>query len=303
MKKKSEKSIKILAVATGFPYDIELVDKACHRLSRYNVTVMVPRNLMKPHWIFSNTDDRRWYFLKNALLQGDYDYIWAVRGGYGTIRLVPYLLSLEQQLKRVTPKIFLGLSDVTSLHLFLNNRLKWTSWHAPVLEALGRDTFLESSLERLVTLLRQGFKVEHRVSIQPFNRSAKKIGLLKASMMVGGNLSVMQSHVGTPIFKNLKNKFLFIEEVGERGYRIDRMLQHLRQAGYFHGCKAIFLGEFTGGNEPDGSNRVHEALQYFFERLEIPVYSGIRSGHGDGHDVVIFGKKCLVDRHVLRFNG
>ena len=107
--------------------------------------------------------------------------------------------------------------------------------------------------------------------------------------VLGGNLVVLESAIGTVAQPNLKGKILVLEEIGERGYRIDRMLEHLKQAGVLKGCKAIVFGDFLGGSEKDGQNFVDFALERFAKDSEIPCFSGLEIGHGEKQRIVAFG--------------
>src|SRR5262249_21726067 len=122
--------------------------------------------------------------------------------------------------------------------------------------------------------------------LQPRNSAAQKARSIRGTTM-GGNLTVIQSLIGTGFLPSLKGSILFFEDVDERGYRLDRMFVHLAQAGIFNGVKAIVLGQFTGGNEPmpKGSdspvkNHVPWAIENLAESQKIPVFSGIPVGHG-----------------------
>lgn len=106
----------------------------------------------------------------------------------------------------------------------------------------------------------------------------------------------LQSLLGTPWQLNLKSKILFIEEIGERGYRIDRMLEHMKQAGSFKGCQAILVGHISAGQEPNSNKaRGFEAIQRFAKDMNIPVLAGIDSGHDKNLRALPFLTKAVLD--------
>ena len=91
-----------------------------------------------------------------------------------------------------------------------------------------------------------------------------------------------------------KNKILFIEDIGERGYRVDRMLEQFDQAGLLNSAKALVFGDFIGGEEPGGHDRTGETIQFWSEKLKIPVYSGLPAGHGKVQRPVFFNCKAEI---------
>jgi muramoyltetrapeptide carboxypeptidase len=114
--------------------------------------------------------------------------------------------------------------------------------------------------------------------LAPLNAAARRRQRI-VSRLTGGNLTVLQSTLGTALQRR-PSGILFLEDIGERGYRIDRMLEQLRQAGVLRHLKAIVLGTFLGGAESDGGNLGPAVLERFAQELSIPVLSGIQAGHG-----------------------
>jgi len=292
---------RIYAVAPGYPYNPNQLSRAIHVLEKMGYHVYLPKGTLKPAGFHSNTDRKRAEYLLEALLSDHFDIVWAIRGGYGSNRLLPILAQFHKQLKKKKPKVFLGLSDVTSLHLFFNLHLGWKTWHAPVLEALGRDDFPKPRLQDLNQILLTD-RLQTSYPIKPLNHRARDIKSIRSVKLIGGNLTVFQSHLGTPLIKSLKNTLLFFEDVGERGYRIDRILWHLRESGLLHEVKGIVFGEFTGGLEPDGRNLIPYALKRFAKEVRLPVYAGIQSGHGYGYRSLPLGAEILIQEQKLVLN-
>jgi muramoyltetrapeptide carboxypeptidase len=110
------------------------------------------------------------------------------------------------------------------------------------------------------------------------NDLARKPGTLNG-MVSGGNLIVLQSTMGTLGEWDTRGRFLFFEDIGERGYRIDRVLEQFEQAGFFKRARAVIFGQFTGGNEVNGKNLISSVLKRFAESAKLPVLSGLQSGH------------------------
>jgi len=293
--------IKIYAVAPGYPFDITSLKLSFQVLNQRGYQVHLPEDTLCPKWFHSNSDKKRADFLVEAILSDTVDIIWAIRGGYGSNRTLMYLNQSLPKLKRAKKKIFLGLSDVTSLHLFFNQILRWKTWHAPVLEALGRPQFPKAQLKNLDMILRTN-ALDLKYPLKPLNSKAKELRQMSPAIMLGGNLTVFQSHLGTRWLGSLKNRALFFEDVGERGYRIDRALWQIRESMNFSDVKAVFFGEFTGGLEPDGKSSVKKALMRFASEVEVPVFSGIKSGHGGGYQSIPLGAPIAIANQKLVLN-
>ena len=115
--------------------------------------------------------------------------------------------------------------------------------------------------------------------LKPLNSVAKKSKKMKGSV-VGGNLVTLQSSLGTSFELQSKGKILFFEDIGERAYRGSRILEHMGQLNFFKGARAVVLGQFTGGREPQGKSLVPELLKTFAQSQKIPIFSGLKAGHG-----------------------
>lgn len=129
-------------------------------------------------------------------------------------------------------------------------------------------------------------------NLRPLNEAAHETRVIK-SKIVGGNLTVLQSTMGTPWQINADRSLLFLEDIGERGYRLDRMLEQFRQGGVLKKCDGIILGEFIEGAEPGtGKNNFKQVFKRWADDLEIPLYSGLESGHGKIQRPVPFNTQC-----------
>jgi muramoyltetrapeptide carboxypeptidase len=235
--------------------------------------------------ICANTDEERFAQLRAALFS-DSRAIWCVRGGYGANRLIPELARLRRP--KGPPKLFMGFSDITTLHVFLNQQWGWPTIHGPMVDRIGRGLILEPQLQELHDIY---FGDEAEIvfrDLKPMNAAARASGgrgagggrVIRAPV-TGGNLVTLQSTIGTRAPWDTRGRIVFLEEIDERGYRIDRLLEHLAQTGHFSRARAVILGDFLGGVESDGSTRVPFVLQRFADSLKIPVLSGVEAGHGD----------------------
>lgn len=268
--------------------DVVSPGSACSESSLENAVKWIEQNgfraradkkMLDPKLYLSNTDAYRFEHLASALKAQDSKAIWCMRGGYGSSRLIPNLLKL----KPVSPKLFIGLSDITTLHLFLNTKWGWPTLHASLLDRLA-DSALTQENEQELLLAITGQKKEFIFDgLTALNQTAQeflKNNSTISGSLTGGNLTVVCSQVGTQNAQLIRDNILFFEDRGERGYRIDRMLEQIRQSSMLENTKAIVLGEFTEGNEANGLNHVWAAWNDFASRTKIPVFSGVPCGHG-----------------------
>ncbi len=232
-----------------------------------------PEDMYGPTKMVSNTDERRFDHLQKALLNTESKAIWCVRGGYGSIRLLPHLAKLKKPRHK---KIFIGYSDVTSLHLFLNQNWGWPTIHGPLLDRVGKGVMTPIENKSLWNLI-EGEPGPVRFSdlktLLPMSKSI-------TGKIIGGNLMVAQSTLGTPFQIDGSNRILFFEEIDERPYRIDRILHHMEQAQVFKKAKAILFGQIVGIPTEEIAILKNDVLLPFAKRMKCPVITGLSVGHG-----------------------
>lgn len=242
-----------------------------NQLESWRLHCHIDDDIFGPDLLCANTDDYRLHALIRAIQNPDIKAIICARGGYGSMRLIPELSKLPAP---TSPKLFVGMSDITALHLFLGQQWQWPTLHG----SLSKDKVSPECVNQLKSLL---FATTHQIEWEgiPLNALAQEIGLLRSSI-IGGNLCLVQASVGSLWQIDATDKIIFLEDIGERGYRIDRMLEHLQQAGCFTNAAAIVLGDFIEGNEPNGSNLIQPVLEQFAQQVKIPVVQIKGSGHG-----------------------
>jgi muramoyltetrapeptide carboxypeptidase len=262
----------ISVIAPGMPFDRALFEKSCKIIQGWGLNVSVPKDILGAHPVCANTRIRRFEFLKQAL-GSESKAIWAARGGYGSLHL---LEGLQKMKKPAQAKWIVGFSDITTLHQFFNQEWEWPTLHGYHIDRLA--ALSDGQLKKIKEIL---FGIKNELlfkNLKPMNPLAKKSQVIRGEIL-GGNLMVLQSTLGTRWQLPGKGKILFFEELGERGYRVDRVLTHMELLQLFRGVKALVLGPFVGGNELDGSNRILGVLKEFALRQRFPVFSGIQVGH------------------------
>ena len=294
--KKLDFGSKIEIVAPASSTKPEVLQKSIDYLKLKGFRVHVNEGILNPYLFHASPDQERFQFLK-AALNSDADAIWAIRGGYGSNRLLPELVKLKKPKKQ---KIFIGISDVTSLHLFLNEKWKWPTLHASLLDRLAQDKLPIEAVEETFSVLMGKTKQVSFDGLKPLNVKAEKAKLI-SGIIVGGNLMTLQSTLGTPYQIKSPGKILFLEEIDERGYRIDRMLTHLKQSQVLKNLKAIVFGHFIGGIEPDSkTSKVWEAIHRFAqENPSLPMWTGVESGHDVHIRPLPLGAKAKISKNSL----
>lgn len=285
-------------VAPGSACTKEVFESAVSWIKAQGYVPRFPKDMLTPDIFISHSDEKRFEYLIEALKNKESKAVWCLRGGYGAIRLVPQLLKIKTLPQK---KLFIGYSDVTTLHLWLNQKMGWPTVHGPLLDRCGQNQLSENNKNELLSVLSGVKKEVYFSGLKPVNLAAEKNKLNLKAQLFGGNLTVFCSSLGTKLQPVLKNHFLFFEDIGERGYRLDRMFYQLQQAGIFQSCKAVFLGDFLLGQETNGDNHVWTVIQKFFEKSKIPVYSGVESGHGEQQrPLILNGKASLTCGNSVR---
>ena len=260
------------------PASAATVDKTEAGIKWLKQQGLVPRfseRMIDTDVFFAAPLHEQWEQLEKALYS-DSKVIWCLRGGYGSMRLIPLLEKIKIPPQ---PKLLIGFSDITALHLYFNQKWNWPTLHGRTISQLHPDWEMNEEQSQLIDLL-FGKRTELEFSnLIAMNQTARENVIIQAPV-VGGNLRILQSSLGTAWEIETKDKILFIEDVAERGYSVDRMLEQLYQAHVAQlNLKALVIGDFTEGFEKNGKDLVPVALQRFAERVNYPVISGLPCGH------------------------
>lgn len=268
--------------------------------ARFRDCLIKPSDLSRsasPHIISLNSSviNKKFQNLKEVLTAPDSKAIWCIRGGYGSQKLMPHLLKMKKPLK---PKIFIGYSDVTVIHVFLNKKWKWPSLHFPVLAHISNSSL--ATLQRFKSLLKGNQKQQNFLNLKLLNRNFinKKIRskgkICISSYLMGGNLSLVHSSIGTPWAGSFQNKILFLEDIGEAPYRLDRALWQMLNAGVFKGIKALVLGDFIYSASKKSKYEMKKVFQSFADHVSFPVVEGVPCGHGAKKEALPFMTSCQL---------
>lgn len=236
------------------------------------------------HGSFAGTADNRYSDLADALTDPGVDAILCSRGGYGAVHLLERLarLPLEE-----TPKWLIGFSDISALHALLTSR-GIASIHAPMAKALA-DHGGDNADNRALLDFLAGEGLEYRLDPSPMNRPGDATGLL-----VGGNLSVISDLVGTPFDVIKPRRILFIEDVNEPIYKIERMLYQLRLSGVLADLAGLIVGKFSGCAPDADFASVNNIVADLTRDYSYPVAYDIPVGHVTHNIPLVCGAACSL---------
>ena len=255
-------------------------------------------NAGRKHGYLAGTDDERVADLNAALADPSLDAVWCLRGGYGMTRILP---RVDLAAAARHPKVVLGYSDITALLVPLHAATGLVTFHGPIARA-ALGPFSRWHLDRVTTSVSPAGRLGRLappsdVLVSSSNRIVTLRGGRAEGPLVGGNLSLLQCLVGTPWFPDLAGAILFIEDVGEDLYRVDRMLAHLRTVGALGKVAGVVVGRFTemdrGGD--DGALGFDEVLATYLEPLGIPVAHGFPIGHIEEQWTMPIGVRARLD--------
>ncbi|MDH5492068.1 MAG: LD-carboxypeptidase [Myxococcales bacterium] len=268
-------------IAPSSPFEAKPFVAGLERLRR-RYEVRVEPDVLRVEGYLAGTDARRLEELLDALDDPEVEMLIAARGGYGATRL---LAGLEPARIERAAKLLVGFSDITALHAAWG-RAGLRSLHGPMVTTLGRvdEETLAHFFEALEGALPQAIE-----ALEPICPGRARGPLL------GGNLSVLLALLGTPYEPPLAGSVLLLEDVGERPYRVDRMLTTLRASGRLRDVRGIALGSFTDCRPGVDAVGVQAVLRERLGDLPIPIVMGIPVGHGEVNRPLPLGAEVELD--------
>jgi muramoyltetrapeptide carboxypeptidase len=280
---KTGDTVAIVAPAGILKNREETIEKAKNLLISWGLNVVLGENIFNQNNHFAGTDEERLQDFQKALDNPNIKAIWAARGGYGSVRILD---KLDVKKFKQKPKWIIGYSDITAFHNHLNS-LGFETLHAMM------PTSLEEKPEEIIETIASfknalfGEELRYEIPSSPYNRNGKISGEI-----IGGNLSILMSMLGSKTQLKTDEKILFIEEIGEYEYAIDRMLQSLKRAGYFKNVKGVVLGNFSKirKNSTSWGGTIEELILAVLPK-EIPVLFNFPAGHEADNRALFFGRK------------
>jgi len=275
-------------VATSYPYFDTTAQQVTDFISSLGYQARISEDFQEKGAdpFSANTDKIRAKNLINALKAQDSEVIWAFRGGYGATRLIS---ELDKHDFSKTPKVIIGYSDLTALAVYFTQKYNWKFIHSGMVNGFLQGE-QSDELETIKTMLNDSWK-KLNYNLIPINAASKQ-GNSLSGKIIGGNLSIIQCGLGTKWHIDTKSKILFFEDIDERGYKIDRTILHLKDAGCFDEALAVIVGNISCVEEKDGSTLCDTAVNRFAQSLNIPVFKSNQFGHGDQNYPLIFNHEA-----------
>ncbi len=273
---------------------------AAKRMRERGYKVRLPEDLRRQHGYLAGTDQQRADELMRAFTDPEVGAVFPATGGYGTMRVLN-LLDWDQVC--ANPKIVIGFSDITALHLAIAVKCNWITFHSPNPEwGLGSEAgWNKFSEDCFWTMLEEDPRRLDRpyLYVQPDGLGPRRpLAPGRAEgRLIGGNLSVLAALVGTPYQPTTEGRVLFLEDVNEAPYRVDRMLCQLKLAGLFDRPAAVLLGQFKGceakGDDPGLS--LAEVFDDYFADAPYPVVANFPAGHVELNATLPLGRRFAID--------
>jgi muramoyltetrapeptide carboxypeptidase len=278
-------------VAPAGPFDLKKFMKGKAVLESMGFRTFFDEEIFQQHGFFAGTDVQRANQVNRLFADPAFQAVVCARGGYGSMRILPFL---DFKIIQNNPKIFVGFSDISVLLFVLHARCSLVTFHGPVVTTLANTA--EQTIEAMLKVMTSNKHLELK---------SKKGMVIKpgvaSGVVVGGNLTTLCHLVGTPYTPHFGETILFLEDRGEAPYRIDRMLIQMKLAGCFEGLKGLFLGSFEACGKRDDIFRI---FQEVFKEFNIPILSGFEIGHSRINITIPMGLRATLNtnRRVLTFH-
>ena len=272
-----KKGDKIGLIGTSSPISQDRIEPSIKAMEDLGFEVVLGESCRQCHGFLSGRDDVRAKDINKMFKDESIKGIFAIRGGYGASRLLDML---DYNMIKKNPKVFAGYSDVTALHNVLNEKCKLITFHTP----MASTEFYKGVDDYTMNYFKKNIFTDKPLGIlkNPDGQEIKTLVSGKAKgTLVGGNLSLVASSMGTQYEINTKGKILFLEDVSEDPYKIDRMLLQLKQCSKFKDAAGIILGAWTGCEAKKGDTSL--SLMEIFEELikteNTPTIYNLACGH------------------------
>jgi muramoyltetrapeptide carboxypeptidase len=264
------------------------VQQAVDLLKSWGLHSVVGKHVFSKDNHFAGTDDERCEDFQKAMDDPTISAIWCARGGYGTVRILD---KLDYTKFKKHPKWLIGYSDITALHNQFHNE-GFESIHALMCTSLTDD--LNDISESVETYRKAifGETLSYNLKGSNYNRTGEV-----SAPLVGGNLTILHTMLGSKTSINTSGKILFIEEIGEYKYHIDRMLQSLKRAGYFDDCAGVLVGDMSKmrKNTTLWGSSVEQLILDALSDYDFPICFNMPAGHEKDNRAMILGQAIKME--------
>ena len=283
-------------VTPGSSVTEKQLKKTVAKLENLGFKTFYKDSVLSEYGYFAGKDDERAKELMDMFTNNEVDAIHCVRGGYGSIRILD---KLDYNLIKQNPKALIGYSDITALLTAIYQKTGLITFHGPVGVSPFND-FTFESFKRILMKPTSHYKYpylrEPETEINPeFDLYTINPGRAKGEL-IGGNISVLDSMIGSDYEPDFEKKIVYLEEIGEKTYRVDKMLFHLLYATNLKKAAGIVLGVFSECNINDAPTiSLKQAIDDLIKPLDIPVSYGLSFGHIDTMITIPTGIKAKMN--------
>jgi muramoyltetrapeptide carboxypeptidase len=285
-------------IAPAGPVSDETIEKAVRNLTDLGFKVKLGKNLRAQYGYLAGSDAQRLEDFHWAFSDKEVNAVWCIRGGYGATRVLP---NVDFSIIKKNPKIFIGYSDITAYHTAIFQKTGLITFHGPV-GASDYTDYTKPYVWDVLTKPTPQYILKN--SEENLNNPSNlfKLEVIKAGMaqgkLIGGNLTLLSAMCGTPFaLKSVKGKILFMEDIEERPYRVDRMLTQLMQSVDLSQAAGIALGIFEGCNPKEGEKSLSliECIKDRLGHLNMPIIYGLSIGHIKNQYTLPIGVEAVLN--------
>lgn len=284
---------RVAVIATSSPFERENLERGLATLRAQGFDPVLGSHAFDRHRYLAGGDAERASDFVAAVTDPSIRGIICARGGYGAARMLSHI---DANVVRPHCKAFVGFSDVTALHLWLLETCGWVTFHGPMVATKWAGEGLDGDTLRSLVDAVSG-------NASPVSSSSARVlhGGRARGRLIGGNLSILCHSIGTSFEPDTRDCLLFIEDVHEAPYRIDRMLTHLRQAGKLTGVRGVIVGEMLECDAPTGADfTVDDVVDSSLEDLQVPIVTRFPISHGKPNHTVALGIEYEMDADGCR---
>jgi muramoyltetrapeptide carboxypeptidase len=277
--------------ATARKVSMAEIEPAITLFQSWGLQVKLSSTLFYEQHQFAGTDEERAKGLQELLDDSNVNAIIIARGGYGNVRMIDLI---DFTSFKNNPKWLIGFSDITVLQNAILSQTNFASLHAPMAFSFQSDRLNEESAESLRKVL-FGEGIVFEIPAHEMNSISDSFSV--KGELFGGNLSVIYSLLGSKTLPDTNNKILFLEDLDEYLYHIDRMMMGLKRAGFFIGLKAVLVGDMSDMKDnaiPFGKNAM-EIIKEHIKGLGIPLIFGLPCGHEKRNLCLAFGTEIMIE--------
>lgn len=280
-------------IAPASPTTEERVKKAHDKLIQMGFKVKMGKSPYERYGYLSGSDSIRAEDINEMFRDKEVDGIICIRGGYGTPRILDLL---DYEAIKNNPKVFVGYSDITALHIAFTQIADLVTYHGPMVASDMIGNFSQFSKNNLYKAIMETDPIG-KISNPQGEEIITINGGIAEGNIIGGNLSLIVDTIGTPYEIDVNGKILFIEEIGEEPYNIDRMLNQLRLAGKLHDAVGIILGDFNNcvSEKHDENLTLEQVIEDHIKPVGKPTIYNLQAGHCEPMVTIPFGVRARLD--------